>query len=177
MEFEFIHAPIPDVIYIRKKSFTDNRGILIKEYEVSHFTKKINVSFLEEYVSISKQNVLRGLHFQKNPRPQGKLISVIKGHIFDVAVDIRKDSRTYLKYVSTYLSPEEQQSIWIPPGFAHGFLTLSEESIVLNRCTSEFDQTLESGLKWDDPSLNVQWPDSNPILSDKDKGWKPIYIC
>jgi dTDP-4-dehydrorhamnose 3,5-epimerase len=172
MEYEFIHSSIPDVVYIRKKFFSDIRGTLIKEYETTPFSELIKVGFLEEYISISKRNVLRGLHYQKNPKPQGKLISVIDGEILDVAVDVREGSPHYLKYVSKRLNGESNESIWIPPGFAHGFLSLTENSVVLNRCTNEFDQSLEGGVRWDDPAINIQWPLSDPILSDKDSKWK-----
>ena len=130
----------------------------------------IKVSPLTNF-SISKKNVLRGLHLQREPKPQGKLISVVTGEIFDVAVDIRPQSLTYLKYVSKTLSTESNESVWIPPGFAHGFVALSEEVIVLNRCTNELDPSLERGIRWNDPLVNIQWPISEPILSDKDNNW------
>ncbi len=171
MEFEFINTPIPDVIHIKKKFFSDNRGMLVKEYEATPFFKIIRGLFLEEYVSISKKNVLRGLHLQENPKSQGKLISVIKGEIFDVAVDMRKRSDHYLKYVSMNLKAESNESIWIPPGFAHGFLSLTENSIILNRCTNEIDQSLENGIRWNDPLINIKWPEVDPVLSEKDRNW------
>lgn len=171
MEFEFERASLPDVIYVKKKFFPDTRGILIKEYESTPFSKIINEPFLEEYVSISKKNVLRGLHLQENPKPQGKLISVINGEIFDVAVDMREHSHHYLKYVSRNLKAESNESIWIPPGFAHGFLSLTENSVVLNRCTNEIEQSLERGIRWNDPSVGIKWPDVDPVLSEKDKSW------
>ena len=174
MDFEFRRAEIEDVVFIRKKYFPDNRGSLIKEYEATPFLNFIHGCFKEEYISVSQLNVLRGLHFQTEPAPQGKLISIIKGQIFDVAVDLRRNSPTYLKYVSEYLSSYQNESVWIPAGFAHGFLSLSNESIVVNRCTNEFDPSLEGGIKWNDPKVGIKWPSSNPILSDKDDKWPPL---
>ena len=99
------------------------------------------------------------------------MISVLKGEIFDVAVDLRDQSKNYLKHVEKYLSAESRESIWIPPGFAHGFLNLSEDSIVINRCTNEFDPSLEGGVRWNDPMLNIKWPTNTPLLSEKDRNW------
>ena len=171
MNFEFTLAQISDVVFIKKKYYLDARGALIKEYEMTPFANIVRHFFREEYISISKKNVLRGLHFQKNPKAQGKLISVVTGEIFDVAVDIRPQSPTYLKYVSKTLSVESNESVLVPPGFAHGFVALSNEAIVLNRCTNEIEPSLEGGIRWNDPSVNVQWPISEPILSDKDRNW------
>lgn len=171
MSFVFEPAEINGVVFIKKKYFPDTRGALVKEYEITPFANVIRDSFKEEYISISKKKVLRGLHFQREPKAQGKLISVIRGQIFDVAVDIRPLSPTYLRYVSKTLSAESNESIWIPPGFAHGYLSLSEESIVINRCTNEFDSKLEGGIRWNDPLVNIRWPISEPILSDKDNSW------
>ncbi len=176
MSFEFAPARISGIVFIKKKYFQDTRGALVKEYEITPFANVVRDSFKEEYISNSKKGVLRGLHFQKEPKAQGKLISIIRGQIFDVAVDIRPQSHNYLKFVSKTLSAESNESIWVPPGFAHGFLSLSEESIVLNRCTNEFDPTLEGGIRWNDPSLNIHWPISEPILSDKDKNWPLLKI-
>jgi len=143
-------------------------GIIIK-YEILPGTL---YGVMNRYATTGiKKNVLRGLHYQIDPKPQGKLISVIEGIIFDVAVDIRIKSNTYLKFVSLELSSNKLESIWIPPGFAHGFLTLSEKSIVLTRCTNEFDSDLERGILWNDPKIGINWPIKNPILSEKDKKW------
>ena len=176
MNFEFTPAQISDVVFIRKKYYPDARGSLIKEYEITPFANIVRDFFKEEYISISKKNVLRGLHLQREPKPQGKLISVAIGEIFDVAVDIRPQSSTYLKYVSKTLSAGSNESVWIPPGFAHGFVSLSEEVIVLNRCTNELDPSLEGGIRWNDPLVNIQWPIYEPILSDKDSNWPLLKI-
>ena len=174
MEFQFKKCRIPDVIIVKKKYFPDNRGSLIKEYELTPFLPMTGAPFFEEYISISAENVLRGLHYQKEPKAQGKLISVIKGEIFDVAVDIRKDSKTFLNYVVNIINSDSNESIWIPPGFAHGFLSLTEGSVVLNRCTTEIFLSLENGVLWNDPVIDIVWPTKNPILSEKDGKWPLI---
>lgn len=175
MEFEFKKGEIDDIIFIKRKYFQDDRGSLTKEYEAKPFYGVIKENFKEEYISVSKKYVLRGLHFQKSPKPQGKLISVIEGEIFDVAVDLREQSKYYLKHITKYLSAESRESIWIPPGFAHGFLSLTEGSIVVNRCTNEFDPSLEGGIRWNDQELNITWPINTPLLSDKDKVWPLLH--
>ncbi|MEM3191150.1 MAG: dTDP-4-dehydrorhamnose 3,5-epimerase [Candidatus Parvarchaeota archaeon] len=171
MQFEFTQLKDSGVILIRRKIFPDSRGSLIKEFEETPFSRFFSTVFKEEYVSISKKYVLRGLHYQKNPKPQGKFISVITGSIFDVAVDLRKDSPNYLKYVSAILKSDAGDSLWVPEGFAHGFLALEDDTIVLNRCTNEFDSGLEGGIRWNDPKIGVKWPVNNPILSEKDSTW------
>ena len=120
----------------------------------------------------SNKNVLRGLHYQIEPMGQGKLITVISGKILDVAVDIRKNSETFAQHIMNELSSKGLDSIWIPPGFAHGFLSLENDSTVVNRCTREFSPDHERGIRWDDPFFNIPWPRKNPTLSEKDKGWK-----
>ncbi|MEM0135203.1 MAG: dTDP-4-dehydrorhamnose 3,5-epimerase [Thermoplasmatales archaeon] len=151
--------------------FTDESGSLVKEFENTPFSNYFSTNFKEEYISVSKKYVLRGLHYQRNPKPQGKFISVIMGSIFDVAVDVRDDSPNYLKYVSVVLKSETGDSLWIPAGFAHGFLALEDNTIILNRCTNEFDPLLEGGIKWNDPKIGIEWPITKPILSTKDESW------
>ncbi|MEM0136303.1 MAG: dTDP-4-dehydrorhamnose 3,5-epimerase, partial [Thermoplasmatales archaeon] len=163
------------VILIRRKIFPDGRGSLIKEFEETPFSDYFSTNFKEEYISVSKKYVLRGLHYQRNPKPQGKFISVIMGSIFDVAVDLREDSPNYLKYVSAVLKSGSGDSLWIPEGFAHGFLALEDNTIILNRCTNEFDPSLEGGIKWNDPKIGIEWPITKPILSTKDDGWALLW--
>ena len=127
----------------------------------------IRSSFVQDNHSNSSKNVLRGLHFQKN-HPQGKLVRVVKGEVFDVAVDIRKDSPTYGQRESIVLSEKNRLQFWIPPGFAHGFLVLSETADFLYKCTSFYKPEDEGCIVWNDPDLNIEWPISNPILSRKD---------
>ena len=172
MQFCFSRTEIQEVVMIKRKIFSDLRGILIKEFEITPFANYFPTEFQEEYVSISKKNVLRGLHFQRDPKPQGKYLSVLSGKIFDVAVDLRVDSPTYLKHVANVLSSETSDAVWVPAGFAHGFLALEDNTVVFNRCTNEYNSFLEAGLRWDDPNLNIKWPIMNPILSEKDKSWE-----
>lgn len=174
MEFTFTPLSLREVVLIKRKVFPDQRGFLIKEYEETHFLRHISSSFKEEYISLSVKNVLRGLHFQREPKPQGKYVSLINGSTFEVAVDVRPDSESYLKYTTMYLDSKRGDALWIPEGFAHGFLALEENTIVINRCTNEFDPSLESGLRWNDKKLGVIWPISDPIISEKDRNWAPL---
>jgi dTDP-4-dehydrorhamnose 3,5-epimerase len=112
--------------------------------------------------------VVRGLHYQKYPKTQGKIITVLKGRIWDVAVDIRKQSPTFLKWISMELDDEKHAMLYIPPGFAHGFLALSEDVHLLYKCTNEYDSKLDAGIRWNDPDIGIVWPVKNPILSEKD---------
>ena len=153
-----------DLIIINNTSFKDKRGYfkeLLKE-------KKIKKRFPFLVMSFSKKNVIRGLHLQKK-NSQGKFISVIKGKIFDVVVDLRKNSKTYGKYLSTILSEKNSKSIFIPPGFAHGFCALSKENYVVYSCTKYRDEKSEIGIKFNDQDLKINWPIKKPIISNKDK--------
>lgn len=171
MQFTFKKADKDGVILIKTKRSKDNRGTFIKGFESEPFSPFLLEPFVEDYVSESKRNVLRGLHYQIEPKAQGKLITVVTGRILDVAVDIRRDSKTFFRYSLNELSSRGWDSVWIPKGFAHGFLSLEDNSTVLNRCTSEYDANLERGIRWNDPLVNIPWPISNPILSDKDRRW------
>ena len=171
MPFEFRQTRIKDVVVIKTKRTFDSRGIFIKGYEKNAFYIFLNEQFEEDYISISNKNVLRGLHYQIEPMAQGKLITVISGKILDVAVDIRRNSETVAQYTMNELSPNGLDSIWIPPGFAHGFLSLENDSTVVNRCTREFSPDHERGILWNDPFFRIDWPIKNPILSEKDEKW------
>ena len=153
-----------DLVIVNNTSFKDKRGYfkeLLKE-------KKLKKRFPFLVMSFSKKNVIRGLHLQKK-NSQGKFISVIKGKIFDVVVDLRKNSKTYGKYLSTILSEKNSKSIFIPPGFAHGFCTLSRENYVVYSCTKYRDEKSEIGIKFNDQDLKINWPIKKPIISNKDK--------
>ena len=153
-----------DLVIISNSSFKDKRGYfkeLLKE-------KKLKRRFPFLVMSFSKKNVIRGLHLQKK-NSQGKFISVIKGKIFDVVVDLRKNSKTYGKYLSTILSEKNSKSIFIPPGFAHGFCALSKENYVVYSCTKYRDEKSEIGIKFNDQDLKINWPIKKPIISTKDK--------
>jgi len=167
----FIVKPlaISDVILIESKVFPDNRGCFFELFRESEFSiANIPAHFSQDNFSISKKGVIRGLHYQKEPKSQGKLVSVLKGRIFDVAVDIRKNSATYLKWISADLNDENRFMLYIPPGFAHGFLALSEDVHLLYKCTNEYDPKLDAGIRWDDPDIGIAWPVKHPILSGKD---------
>ena len=148
----------------KKETFVDNRG-----YFRELFTEKIiKKKFLFDVMSYSKKGVLRGLHFQ-TANPQGKYISVLRGKVFDVVVDLRKKSKTFGKHYSAILSEKSNISIFIPEGFAHGFCTLENNTIMLYKCTNYRNEKTENGLLWNDKDLKIKWPVKNPIISKKDK--------
>lgn len=169
MGFEFKKLEIPEVILITPKVFPDDRGLFLESYKESEFKANgINLEFKQDNHSQSSKNVLRGLHYQLEPHEQGKLVRVITGKIFDVAVDIRKGSPTFEKWVSAELSYENKNILWIPPGFAHGFLTLEDNTNVLYKATNEYNKDSEAGIIWNDPDIGVKWPIKDPLLSEKD---------
>ena len=152
-----------NLVILKGVKHKDNRGYL-RELVLE---KLIKENFKFQILSVSKKNVLRGLHFQVK-QPQGKLISVLKGEIFDVTVDLRKNSKTFGKYFSIRLSEKNCTSIFVPPGFAHGFLTLKKENIICYSCTEYRSPKNERSLKYNDPKLNIKWPIKKPIVSSKD---------
>mgnify|MGYP001323758879 CR=1 FL=1 len=155
---------IKDVIFFRNTSFKDNRGYFKELLKEKDFKKKF--PFL--VMSFSKKNVIRGLHLQTK-NSQGKFVSVIKGEIFDVVVDLRKNSKTFGMHISTIISEKNSKSIFIPPGFAHGFCTLSDENYVVYSCTKYREKKYEVGIKYNDKDLKIIWPIKKPIISKKDK--------
>ena len=155
---------IKDVIFFRNTSFKDSRGYFKELLKEKNFKKKF--PFL--VMSFSKKNVIRGLHLQTK-NSQGKFVSVIKGRIFDVVVDLRKNSKTFGMHISTIISEKNSKSIFIPPGFAHGFCTLSDENYVVYSCTKYREKKYEIGIKYDDKDLKIIWPIKKPIISKKDK--------
>ena len=170
MPFEFIKLEIPDVVLIKPLVFPDERGFFMETFKKSDFVRNgINYDFVQDNHSKSKKGVLRGLHYQLNPKAQGKLVRCIKGKIWDVAVDIRKGSPWYSKWVAVELSEENKHMLWIPPGFAHGFVAL-EDSEIIYKCTEEYDPALDRGIIWNDREIKIKWPITNPILSNKDAG-------
>ena len=169
MSFTFKKLSIPDVIIIEPKIFPDERGAFFELFKQSIFEQnEINVKYVQDNISVSNLNVLRGLHFQKTPKSQAKLITVLQGEIFDVAVDIRKNSPTYGKWVGEILSETNRKLLFIPEGFAHGFCTLRENTIVMYKVSNEYSSELERSIIWNDPEINISWPIKNPILSEKD---------
>jgi dTDP-4-dehydrorhamnose 3,5-epimerase len=170
MPFTFKKLEIPEVILISPRVFPDERGFFLETYKKTEFTKNgIKENLVQENYSRSKKNVLRGLHFQRSPKAQGKLVQCLRGKIFDVAVDIRKKSPTFLKWVAVELSQENGQILYVPKGFAHGFLVLSASADVVYKCTAEYSPKHESGIIWNDSQINITWPRLKPILSDKDE--------
>lgn len=171
MPFEFVKLEIKDAYLIKAKAFGDGRGYFAETYKRSDFKSMgINVDFKQDNQSFSVKGTLRGLHFQKSPYSQGKLVRVVRGKIFDVGVDLRQNSRTYGEYISAILSDENMQMLWIPEGFAHGFQAI-EDSIVSYKTTSEYNKESEGGVIWNDPDINVKWPEKPTELSEKDKSW------
>lgn len=169
MTFEFQPLSIPDVVLIKPNVFKDARGFFAETYKFSDFAKVgIKERFVQDNHTRSVKGVLRGLHYQINPSAQGKLLRCVEGSIFDVAVDIRKGSPTYGKWVSVDLSSDNLMMIYIPAGFAHGFIVTSSVAEIVYKCTSEYSLSNDKGIIWNDPNIAIKWPISNPILSDKD---------
>ena len=171
MPFRFSPLSIPEVILIEPKIFPDERGIFFENFKKSDFSfNGIDTKFLQDNFSQSKKNVIRGLHFQIPPKAQAKFVSALKGEILDIAVDIRKNSLTYGKWISQILSENNHKSLYIPEGFAHGFCVLSEEASVLYKVSQEFSLEHDRGINWSDPDLKISWPVEKPIISKKDSG-------
>jgi len=169
MIFKFKKLEIKDVILIEPQIFSDNRGFFLENFKESEFISNgICKKFVQDNLSHSVHGVLRGLHYQKNPKAQAKLVTVLKGKIFDVAVDLRKNSLTFGKWVGEILSDDDHKLIYIPEGFAHGFCVLSNSADVLYKVDNEYSPEHEKGIIWNDPTLNIQWPIKNPIISNKD---------
>jgi len=167
-----IETKIEGVYLIKPKIFKDERGYFFESFNQKKINKKTNVSFVQDNQSLSSKNILRGLHFQKPPFAQDKLVSVIKGSVLDVVVDIRVNSKTYGKYIIEELNEENHHQLFIPTGMAHGFLSLEEHTIFSYKCSNFYNRESEGALKWNDPDLNIKWPISNPILSEKDENAK-----
>ena len=159
MPFSFKRLSIPDIILVEPQSFPDERGFFLESYKESEFTSNgIKTIFVQDNLSHSVKGVLRGLHYQKNPKAQAKLVIALRGEIFDVAVDIRKNSPTYGKWVGEILSESNHNSLYIPEGFAHGFCILSEEADVLYKVSQEYSPEDEKGIIWNDTEINITWP-------------------
>jgi dTDP-4-dehydrorhamnose 3,5-epimerase len=169
MPFRFQTLAISDVILVEPQVFGDQRGFFMETYRRSAFIANgIGWDFVQDNVSHSVKGVLRGLHYQRPPRAQGKLVMVLRGEVFDVAVDIRHGSPTYGRWVGITLSDGRQQMIYVPPGFAHGFCVLSDEADFVYKVTAEYAPELESGVLWNDPNIGIEWPIQDPLLSPRD---------
>lgn len=165
-----INTKLKDCIIIEPEVFGDDRGFFMETYQKNRYKEdaRIEFNFVQDNHSRSTYGVLRGLHFQRN-NPQGKLVRVVRGEVFDVAVDIRKNSPTYGLWEGVYLSEENKRQFWVPPGFAHGFVVTSEIADFEYKCTDYYNPNDESCIIWNDNDLGVEWPIKNPLLSEKDK--------
>ena len=167
---KIVPTPIPDLFVIEPQVFGDHRGYFFESYSKDHFERAgISADFVQDNESFSGEGVIRGLHFQAPPKAQGKLVRVQKGRVLDVAVDIRKGSPTYGEHYSIELSGENKKMLWIPPGFAHGFATLENDTVFLYKCTDTYSPEHEGSLLWNDPDLGIDWGVSAPKLSAKDQ--------
>ncbi len=172
IQMNVIKTAIPDVLIFEPKVFGDERGFFFESFNQKLFEEAVGypVTFVQDNHSKSSKGVLRGLHYQLPPHAQGKLVRCVAGEVFDVAVDIRKSSPTFGQWVGVHLSGENKRQLWIPEGFAHGFLTLSDTAEFLYKTTNYYNQQSERGVRWDDSTLNIKWSQINyPILSEKDK--------
>ncbi len=170
MPFRFEKLDIPDIVLIELSKFGDQRGFFMETYKNSDFIANgINEQFVQDNYSRSAKGVLRGLHYQKQPNAQGKLVMVYKGEVFDVAVDIRKGSPTFGNWVSITLSEKKAQMLYIPKGFAHGFCVVSDSADFIYKVTDEYSPENERGIIWNDPSIGIDWPAIQTQLSSKDK--------
>jgi dTDP-4-dehydrorhamnose 3,5-epimerase len=170
MPFTFQPLDIPEVVLVEARTFGDERGFFKETFKRSTFVENgLPTEFVQDNFSRSESGVLRGLHYQLSPHAQGKLVSVLSGAIFDVAVDIRKGSPTFGHWVGVRLVAEEHKMLWVPEGFAHGFATLTGDTDVFYKVTREYAPSADRGIRWNDAALSIDWPIDEPILSEKDR--------
>ncbi|MES2593377.1 MAG: dTDP-4-dehydrorhamnose 3,5-epimerase [Bacteroidota bacterium] len=168
-------TPLSGLLIIQPKVFADDRGYFYESYNKPLFKQHgIDAEFVQDNQSLSQTGVLRGMHFQNEPYAQGKLVRVIKGAILDVVVDIRKNSATYGQYFALELNEGNKTMLWIPPGFAHGFLTLENDTIFSYKCSNYYNKASEGCILWNDSDVGINWGITNPVLSDKDKEGTPF---
>lgn len=164
-----IETDLPGVLIIEPKVFPDARGFFVETYNKDRYVSNgILPEFVQDNLSFSTRGVLRGLHYQ-NPHAQGKLVFVLQGEVWDVAVDVRRDSAHFGQWTAVTLSSDNKKQFYIPPGFAHGFCVLSETALFTYKCTDFYHPECDGGVRWDDPTIGIQWPIKDPILSAKDK--------
>jgi dTDP-4-dehydrorhamnose 3,5-epimerase len=176
MKLTVTSTSLPEVKLIQPKVFGDTRGFFFESFNAQEFCEGVDeeVTFVQDNHSLSTKNVLRGLHYQVE-RPQGKLVRVVSGEVFDVAVDIRKGSKNFGKWTGVHLSAENKQQLWIPPGFAHGFVVLSEEAEFLYKTTDYWFPEHERSILWNDKQIGIEWPiDATPVLAAKDAAGKTL---
>lgn len=175
MPFQFYPLAIPEVILVEPQRFGDPRGFFMETYQYETFAANgITPQFVQDNYSRSAKGVLRGLHYQKDPFAQGKLLKVVMGEIFDVAVDIRRGSPTFGHWVGEILSAENGRLLYVPPGFAHGFCVLSDSADLIYKATNTYKPETEGGIIWNDPQIGIKWPAIEPTLSAKDMKLPPL---
>lgn len=175
MGFKFEKLDIDGLVLVKPDVFKDDRGYFKETYKKSLYEAGgIKGDFIQDNFSFSSRGVLRGLHFQLGQHAQGKLVSVARGRVWDVAVDIRRSSPTFGKWIGVELSEENHHQFWIPPGFAHGFVVLDDHTIFQYKCTNEYHKASEGAIRWNDPFLGIQWPLRDVIVSEKD-GLAPLF--
>ena len=170
---KMVPTGLPDVLVLELEHFDDRRGRFIRHWDFSAWTDVGIGPFVQDNVSHSKPGVLRGLHFQTKS-PQGKLVSVMSGCIYDVVVDIRRDSPNFGRWVGIHLSADVPRQLWVPPGFAHGFCTPEGSAVVHYRCTTPYEPDHQGGIRWNCPELDVRWPMNSPVLSERDQQWPTL---
>jgi len=169
MPFSFKKTEIEGIVIVKPLEFSDNRGKFLElNTKLDFESNGIKYNFCQDNISISKEKVIRGLHYQKKPFEQAKIVTVIQGKIFDVAVDLRKKSKTFGKYFGMELNDKEYTALYIPEGFAHGFCSLEKDTVVLYKNSNIYNKNSEAGIIWNDPMLDIAWPVDNPIISNKD---------
>ncbi|NQT73783.1 MAG: dTDP-4-dehydrorhamnose 3,5-epimerase [Chloroflexi bacterium] len=175
MPFTFVKQEIGGVILVQPQVFEDGRGFFLETYKMSDFAEAgIERLFVQDNHSRSIKGTLRGLHYQKPPFEQGKLVRALRGKVFDVVVDIRKDSSTFGQWLGVTLSDKNKSMLYIPEGFAHGFMVLSDTADLLYKTTNVYSPEHESGIIWNDPDLNIAWPIEEPIMTDRDTKWPTL---
>lgn len=164
-------TPIPGLLILTPDVFTDERGFFLESFQEKRYQEVLgqDIHFVQDNLSLSKKGVLRGLHYQAPPFEQGKLVSVLRGRVLDVALDICFGSPTFGKYTAVELSAENHKQFWIPPGFAHGFVALEDDTIFTYKCTNVYSKEHDWGVRWNDPSLDIEWGMKNLIVSEKDQ--------
>ena len=169
------HSKLKGCVIIEPRVFGDDRGFFLETFQAVRYKREagIDLPFVQDNHSRSARGVLRGLHFQKT-KPQGKLVRVVSGEVYDVAVDIRKGSATFGQWEGVILSEDDKKQFWVPPGFAHGFVVLSATADFEYKCTDYYDPSDEGSILWSDPDLDIPWPIANPVLSTKDESAKPL---
>jgi dTDP-4-dehydrorhamnose 3,5-epimerase len=164
-----VETSLPGCVVVEPAVFGDDRGFFFETWNAERYGQQgLPTKFVQSNVSSSSRGVLRGLHYQW-PNPQGKLVSVLEGEVYDVAVDIRRGSPTFGQWAAVILSAENKRQFWIPEGFAHGFAVLSERAIFSYLCTAQYDKAADAGVRWNDPAIGIDWPVSAPLLSAKDE--------